>query len=58
MVIEVGVLVHPLASLATTESVPPVALGVRLIEAVVELPVHPAGAVQVYEVAVATEAAV
>ena len=57
VVIEVAGLVQ-LPTVAVTEIVPPVAPGVNDILLVVEVPVHPVGAVQVYAVAPATEAAV
>lgn len=42
--------------LATTETVPPVALAVAVIVFEVEVPVHPAGNVHVYDVAPETNA--
>ena len=41
----------PQEVLATTEIVPPVVPGVAEIELVIDVPVHPVGKVQVYEVA-------
>ena len=44
-------LLEPHALLPTTEIVPPPAPGVAVIDAVVEVPLHPVGRVQVYETA-------
>ena len=46
---------EPHALLAVTETSPPLAPAVTLIEVVVELPLHPLGIAQVYDVAPETE---